>query len=57
MSEREDRQDITYVDAVVMLADNNFGVNGVGYYDDEVVRTAAGWRIARRRSPQGRLRR
>jgi hypothetical protein len=57
MSERDDRQDITYVDAVVMLADNNFGVNGVGYYDDEVVRTAAGWRIARRRSPQGRLRR
>ena len=39
----------TYVDALVMLADNKSGVNGIGYYDDEVVRTAAGWRIARRR--------
>jgi hypothetical protein len=39
----------TYVDALIMLGDNKSGVNGVGYYDDEVVRTAAGWRVARRR--------
>lgn len=39
----------TYVDALVMLSDNQSGVNGIGYYDDEMVRTAAGWRIARRR--------
>lgn len=39
----------TYVDALVMLSDNKSGVNGIGYYDDEVVRTVAGWRVARRR--------
>jgi hypothetical protein len=39
----------TYVDALIMLADNKSGVNGIGYYDDEVVRTAAGWRVTRRR--------
>lgn len=39
----------TYVDALIMLADNKSGVNGIGYYDDEVIRTAAGWRIASRR--------
>jgi 3-phenylpropionate/cinnamic acid dioxygenase small subunit len=39
----------TYVDALVMLTDNKSAVNGIGYYDDEMVRTAAGWRIARRR--------
>jgi 3-phenylpropionate/cinnamic acid dioxygenase small subunit len=39
----------TYVDALVMLGDNLSGVNGIGFYDDEIVRTAAGWRIARRR--------
>lgn len=39
----------TYVDALIMLPDNKSGVNGIGYYDDLVVRTAAGWRVARRR--------
>ena len=32
-----------------MAQDNGSGVNAVGFYDDELVRTAAGWRIARRR--------
>ncbi|GFG62660.1 polyketide cyclase [Mycobacterium kubicae] len=39
----------TYVDVLVMAADNQSGVNGVGFYDDELIRTAAGWRIASRR--------
>ena len=39
----------TYVDALIMLGDNLSGVNGIGFYDDDIVRTAAGWRIARRR--------
>lgn len=41
-------QSRTYVDALIMVGDNQ-GVNGIGYYDDELVRTDAGWRIARRR--------
>ena len=39
----------TYVDALIMAGDNQSGVNGIGFYDDEIVRTSAGWRIARRR--------
>ncbi|MHC9292302.1 nuclear transport factor 2 family protein [Mycobacterium sp. LTG2003] len=39
----------TYVDALIMASDNNSGVNAAGFYDDELVRTAEGWRIARRR--------
>lgn len=39
----------TYVDALIMVANNASGVNGIGYYDDQIVRTDAGWRIARRR--------
>jgi 3-phenylpropionate/cinnamic acid dioxygenase small subunit len=39
----------TYVDALIMFADNKSGVNGIGFYDDEIVRTAAGWQVARRR--------
>lgn len=39
----------TYVDALIMGADNTSGVNGIGFYDDEMVRTRQGWRIARRR--------
>ena len=45
----------TYVDAVIMFGDNQSGVNALGFYDDEIVRTAAGWRIARRRFTQVRL--
>jgi 3-phenylpropionate/cinnamic acid dioxygenase small subunit len=37
-----------YVDAWIMASDNNSGVNARGFYDDEIVRTDAGWRIARR---------
>lgn len=39
----------TYVDALIMAADNKSGVNGIGFYDDEMVRTPQGWQIARRR--------
>jgi 3-phenylpropionate/cinnamic acid dioxygenase small subunit len=39
----------TYVDGLILAPDNASGVNAVGFYDDELVRTAAGWRIARRR--------
>ncbi len=39
----------TYVDALIMMSDGENGVNGIGFYDDEIVRTAHGWRIAQRR--------
>jgi 3-phenylpropionate/cinnamic acid dioxygenase small subunit len=45
----------TYVDALIMLADNNSGVNAAGFYDDEFVRTEKGWQIARRRFVQVRV--
>ena len=38
----------TYVDGLIMFGDNGSGVNAIGFYDDELVRTDAGWRIARR---------
>lgn len=38
----------TYVDGLILAADNTSGVNAVGFYDDELVRTEQGWRIARR---------
>ena len=38
----------TYVDAVIMFGDNQSGVNAWGFYDDEIVRSSDGWRIARR---------
>jgi hypothetical protein len=34
----------------MMAPDNKSGVNAIGFYDDEIVRTANGWRIARRRT-------
>ncbi len=39
----------SYVDALVMFADNTSGTRAAGYYDDELVLTDDGWRIARRR--------
>ena len=45
----------TYVDALIMLADNNSGVSAAGFYDDEFVRTEKGWQIARRRFTQVRV--
>ncbi|HEX5064742.1 MAG TPA: nuclear transport factor 2 family protein [Myxococcota bacterium] len=39
----------SYVDAVLMSADNQRGVHAIGFYDDELVRGDDGWRIARRR--------
>ena len=41
-------QSRTYVDALIMLADNNSGVNAIGFYDDELVRGDPRWRVARR---------
>lgn len=38
-----------YVDAILMAPDGGSGLNAVGFYDDELVRTGGGWRIARRR--------
>ncbi len=45
----------TYIDGLIMAADNKSGVNAIGFYDDEIVRTPDGWRIARRRYTQVRL--
>jgi 3-phenylpropionate/cinnamic acid dioxygenase small subunit len=39
----------SYVDAMVLSADNKSGTRAVGYYDDDLTRTAHGWKIARRR--------
>ena len=39
----------TYVDGLIMLADNKSGVNAVGFYDDDIVRTAD--RVADRPPP------
>jgi hypothetical protein len=38
----------TFVDAVVMNGDNRSGFRMLGWYDDEVVATDDGWKIARR---------
>jgi uncharacterized protein (TIGR02246 family) len=45
----------TYIDGLIMAGDNKSGVNAIGFYDDEIVRTDAGWRIARRRATIVRL--
>ncbi|MBU9767310.1 nuclear transport factor 2 family protein [Mycobacterium sp. TNTM28] len=39
----------TYIDGLIMAQDNNSGVNAIGFYDDELIRTERGWQIARRR--------
>lgn len=45
----------TYLDGLIMAADDNSGVNAIGFYDDELVRTSQGWRIATRRFTQVRI--
>jgi len=45
----------TYLDGLMMAPDNQSGVSATGFYDDEIVRTGEGWRIARRRFTQIRL--
>ncbi len=44
----------TYVDALI-LGPEGSGVNAIGYYDDEVVRTPDGWRISKRTFTSVRL--
>jgi len=39
----------SYVDALVMFPGNKSGTRSAGYYDDELVATDHGWKIARRR--------
>lgn len=38
----------SYVDAVVLGPDNATGAHATGFYDDELIDTDDGWRIARR---------
>lgn len=38
----------SYVDAVLLAPDGATGVNPIGRYHDDLVRTSGGWRIARR---------
>lgn len=45
----------TYVDGLILAQDNVSGVNAIGFYDDDLVRTADGWRVARRRFTQVRI--
>jgi SnoaL-like domain len=45
----------TYIDGLIMAAGNRSGVNAIGFYDDEMVRSSGGWRIARRKYTQVRL--
>lgn len=44
----------TYVDALI-LGPEGSGVNAIGFYDDEAVRTADGWRIGKRKFTSVRL--
>jgi 3-phenylpropionate/cinnamic acid dioxygenase small subunit len=39
----------SYVDGLIMFGDNQAGTRATGYYDDELVATDDGWKIARRR--------
>jgi hypothetical protein len=38
----------SYVDAIIMDAENQSGIRAVGFYDDGLVATSDGWKIARR---------
>ena len=39
----------SYVDALVLFADNQSGTRATGYYDDELILSDGCWKIARRR--------
>jgi 3-phenylpropionate/cinnamic acid dioxygenase small subunit len=39
----------SYVDALVMFADNTSGIRAAGRYEDNLVETEHGWKIAHRR--------
>jgi 3-phenylpropionate/cinnamic acid dioxygenase small subunit len=39
----------SYVDAIILAADNQTGTHALGYYDDDLVHTERGWKIASRR--------
>ena len=45
----------SYVDAVVLGPDDGRGAQAAGYYDDVLVRTDVGWKIARRRYTMVRM--
>ena len=45
----------SYVDLVAMTPDGRNGISAVGYYDDELVQTSEGWKIARRRYTMVRM--
>jgi 3-phenylpropionate/cinnamic acid dioxygenase small subunit len=45
----------SYVDAIVLGPDNLRGAQAAGYYDDVLVQTDDGWKIARRRYTMVRL--
>jgi 3-phenylpropionate/cinnamic acid dioxygenase small subunit len=45
----------SYVDALILGPDSRRGVQAQGYYDDVVVRTDDGWKIARRRYTMVRM--
>ena len=47
----------SYVDALVLGPDNVRGAQATGYYDDVVVQTDDGWKIARRRFTMIRMQR
>ena len=47
----------SYVDVILMGGDGKSGINAIGFYDDELVRTDDGWRIATRRFTMVHLRR
>lgn len=39
----------TYVDVIFLVGETGGGAHAAGFYDDEFVHSAGGWRIARRR--------
>ena len=53
-----DGQNVTvrsYVDVIVLGPDNSRGAQACGYYDDVVIQTDDGWKIARRKFTQVRI--